>query len=262
MTRFAGRVPASVVAPMPPEALNPGLEKLIEALHTHATALERISEILPPDALYGGSVLLDTNGNAERNWHVPYKSAWVHNTALFGNLTVAAQPLANAAPGPGPGVAVVPSGSAVVLPISGRSISFYGPAGATVNFAVYTGVTQPDYADNSESEITKQVFESATPLGGGATFNGAAFDAGNNAGLAGQGWSRFRVFSNQDQVGTLAVQQSRDGVTWFTTTSVATAANTPAVLESILVLRFARLHYVNGGVAQGTFEADSCAVAV
>lgn len=78
------------------------------------------------------------------------------------------------------------------------------------------------------------------------------------------GSARFRAFASSDQAGTLAIQQSRDGVSWYTTVSQPVAAGPTAgtVLESIVALAFARAVYTNGATNQGAFELDSVLLAV
>ncbi|MDQ1426626.1 MAG: hypothetical protein QOK39_102 [Acidimicrobiaceae bacterium] len=95
--------------------------------------------------------------------------------------------------------------------------------------------------------------ETATPLLAGATVNGLSRN--------GSGFSRFRAFAASDQAGTLNIQQSRDGATWYTTTTTGVAGGSVGtVLESIIALTFMRCQYVNGATNQGTFELDSSLV--
>jgi hypothetical protein len=79
------------------------------------------------------------------------------------------------------------------------------------------------------------------------------------------GYAKFRVFASSDVAGTLSIQQSRDGSSWYTTTTpqaVPADSTSATVVESILTLPFARARYVNGAANQATFELDSVLIAV
>lgn len=95
--------------------------------------------------------------------------------------------------------------------------------------------------------------DSTTPLSAGATFNGTARNL-LNPGQSGT----FRACATADQAGTLNIQQSRDGSTWRTIATTAVAANTTATLEAPVFMQQLRVQYVNGAIAQGSFELTSC----
>jgi hypothetical protein len=101
---------------------------------------------------------------------------------------------------------------------------------------------------------TQHFDETDTVLAIGATRNGST--------RATEDYSRFRAFASADQAGTLNIQQSSDGSTWYTTDTIPVAANSPTVLETIVAMPYARVQYVNGGVVQTAFELDSMLVAI
>jgi len=91
--------------------------------------------------------------------------------------------------------------------------------------------------------------DTTTALGASASYTGSTRDA--------QYFTQFRVKAYADQAGTLYVQQSRDGSTWRTTHSQAVGAGETQQIVAELVDRYCRVHYVNGGTAQGAFELTS-----
>jgi hypothetical protein len=97
--------------------------------------------------------------------------------------------------------------------------------------------------------------ESVTPLAANGVFNGAAVDCGAAA-------TRFRGWASSDQAGTINMQESSDGVTWYTTTSqpLAAGTGTGTVVELITTLRYQRVQVVNGTTLQTTFKCASSAV--
>ena len=92
------------------------------------------------------------------------------------------------------------------------------------------------------------------PLAGNAHVEGTVFDT---VPTNGQGFDKLRAFVSADQSGTLNMQQSDDGNTWYTTQSQAIVAGTPLVVESLLVLRYARAQVQNGAIAQGALTFGS-----
>lgn len=93
--------------------------------------------------------------------------------------------------------------------------------------------------------------ESAIPLAANATVNGNPID-----GVAvGKVYTDFRAFESSDQLGTLSIQQSPDGKTWYKTLSVAGVADATqgSVLESLWTLRYIRCSYTNGATPQTSF---------
>lgn len=125
------------------------------------------------------------------------------------------------------------------------------PAGAELLLAGFLPV----------ANVTRQVQEATAVLAAAAVFNGAALDAGNNA-VAASGFSKVRVAAFADQPGTVNVQQSRDNITWRTTSSQAVLAGVAVTVEAIVVRRYVRVSYTNGATVQTVFELDTCLVAV
>ena len=89
----------------------------------------------------------------------------------------------------------------------------------------------------------------------------------NNAALAANGtrdgvnrdggeYRYFRAFAASDVAGTLEIQQSRDGATWWRTDSAAVPAGVTngVMLEAEIIMPRVRARYVNGGAAQSQFE--------
>ena len=105
-------------------------------------------------------------------------------------------------------------------------------------------------------ESDNRTAENSAVLAANGIRNGITQLSGSN--------SRFRAFAASDVAGTLNIQQSRTGTTWYTTNTVAVTAGitngTP--LESLLILPNVRAQYVNGAAPQTLFEFDSVLVAV
>ena len=99
--------------------------------------------------------------------------------------------------------------------------------------------------------------ESVTPQGASATVTGAARDVGAQAGQN-HGLCAFNAMAVSDQAGTVRIESSLTGSTWYrSTVDVAVAAGTPAILSIPVVSRFHRAVYVNGATAQGSFKLDT-----
>ncbi len=96
--------------------------------------------------------------------------------------------------------------------------------------------------------------ESTTPLAGNATKAGATL---SNSIDSENSWtySSLRVFATSDVIGTVSVQQSVDGTTWFTTVSAAVVADSTqgTIVESLITLTHVRAYYVNGAGDQASF---------
>jgi hypothetical protein len=87
-------------------------------------------------------------------------------------------------------------------------------------------------------------------LAAGDHFDGASHDTSAWA------YVRFRVLAASDQAGTVYIEQSADGTTWFrTSTEPVTAGFTQAaiVTESLITMRYVRAYYVNGATQQTEF---------
>jgi hypothetical protein len=99
--------------------------------------------------------------------------------------------------------------------------------------------------------------ESVAPQGASATVTGAARDVGARAGQN-HGLCAFNAMAVSDQAGTLRIESSLNGSTWYRATAdVAVAANTPVILSIPISSQFHRAVYVNGATAQASFKLDT-----
>lgn len=101
--------------------------------------------------------------------------------------------------------------------------------------------------------------DSTTPLGGSATFNGTTRDTTLGSGF----YTWFRASASADQNGTLNIQVSDDGATWYIVNTVQVAAGNPnatTIEAAIGTFKFARVQYVNGAAAQGSFKCTSALI--
>ena len=90
-----------------------------------------------------------------------------------------------------------------------------------------------------------------------ATVTGASRDVGAQQGQN-HGLCAFNAMAVSNQAGTLRIESSLDGTTWYrSTVDVAVAAGTPVFLSIPVVSRFHRAVYVNGATAQGSFKLDT-----
>jgi hypothetical protein len=89
--------------------------------------------------------------------------------------------------------------------------------------------------------------ESTAPLIAAATYTGGARDLGATQPYPA---SKFNVFAIADQIGTLFIDVSVDGVAWTVQASAALAVSTPLTLSAVVVDRFYRCRLVNGATAQ------------
>lgn len=92
--------------------------------------------------------------------------------------------------------------------------------------------------------------ESTTPLGDDDTFTGVTCET--------NGYEYFRTLAASDQDGTLNVQYSHDGETWFTSFSEPIAAGEATVIESTICSIYVRAQVVNGATPQTTLLFTSC----
>lgn len=102
--------------------------QLTLTLHELAGAvgdMRALLDRLTPAVLGQETVQLDSNGQAARQYRVPFSALSVDYFGT-GNLTVAAQALREGAPGPGPGVAKVGPGGFAVVNFRAYQWSLYG----------------------------------------------------------------------------------------------------------------------------------------
>lgn len=105
-----------------------------------------------------------------------------------------------------------------------------------------------------------------------STVNGQAQLLGNAGALSGltllaSRHARVRGFAASDQTGTIFIDQSLDGTTWYNVNSVAVpgSVTSPRVgveLESQVCMPFVRVRYVNGATPQTAFVLTSALVEV
>ena len=93
---------------------------------------------------------------------------------------------------------------------------------------------------------------STTPLGCGAVFNSATFDFNNTL----LGFLNAMAFSDQASAANgFMIQQSADGINWDLDSAVASVpANTGVGIKAAITVRYARVSYSNGGIAQSVFR--------
>lgn len=88
--------------------------------------------------------------------------------------------------------------------------------------------------------------DTATPLGGAATFTGATRDLGPGA----TNWTFFGCQFNADQTGTGSIENSTDAVTWLSAGSAAIAVGVVTDLNVRVRSRYYRCKEVNGATPQ------------
>lgn len=110
-----------------------------------------------------------------------------------------------------------------------------GPARRDIAFALNDPLTAAPFN-----------FPSAVVLAANAVLTGTAAEGG--------GYRRVTGRSYSDQAGSLAIQESDDGVTWDTVATVACAAGTVETFDVELYLPQVRAVYTNGTVAQTVFR--------
>jgi hypothetical protein len=99
---------------------------------------------------------------------------------------------------------------------------------------------------------TPSFTHSTTALAASGVFTGVTLNTGSQ-----NSYLMHKSLVYTDQAGTLQLQQSRDGVTWRTTQSVAVAAATATVVVDPLVCQYCRVLFTNGATAQTVLELDS-----
>lgn len=105
----------------------------------------------------------------------------------------------------------------------------------------------------ARTEITRYV-DTSTNLGSNATFTGTSRDFSTLT------RSKFIAQVIADQAGTLFLERANaSGGPWFVARSQAVVANTPVELEMFICHPFARVRYLNGSTAQGSFNLVSLA---
>ena len=204
------------------------------------------------DVMMQRAVTIGSSGMFHHDWPNPYAAIAISNLSPC-LLTVTSLAPMTQAPTTGTGVTRVRGGCQRTLASRSTEVTIYGQPGATFDITVYGRPRDPQ--NGRLTSVYTRVTESTTPLAANATFNGASVDVGGGA-------TRFRGFASSDQAGTINMQQSPDGLAWYTTESQPlTAGSTVAtVVESITCLRYCRVQVVNGATAQTAFLCASVPV--
>ncbi|WP_138752763.1 hypothetical protein [Paenibacillus sinopodophylli] len=92
---------------------------------------------------------------------------------------------------------------------------------------------------------------STTPLGSNATYEGPVFKS--------EMYNQIRGLVSANQSGTISLQESFDGVTWYQSNTAAVTGGTPAAFRFYCHAYYARIVYVNGATAQGSFDLQAYA---
>jgi len=105
--------------------------------------------------------------------------------------------------------------------------------------------------------MTQVYTETTTPLTGNAVFTGPGRDSGAGAGALARD-SKFNAYAFANVAGTLKIEASNDGTTWYRAIADQAVGAGAAVIASIPVI--ARLHravFTNGAGAQATFVLNT-----
>ena len=146
------------------------------------------------------------------------------------------------------------------VPFSTRyyRLRFINGATAQTNFRISSYITYNGGAlSNPYSFPTNlQYALSTTNLAISATFTSATLDFGDTMNVY-QSINAI-VFADQASAANgLQIQVSRDGTNWRVAAQVAVVASTYTTLNASLFLRYARIVYINGTVAQTSFALDA-----
>jgi len=227
---------------------------LLDQIATSLGGLESLEKASAAgDVLATVAVVIPAAGFWHHQWAYNFQAVSVANFSPSLLTVHAANPMSQA-PTVGSGVTRVRGGMLRTFAARNNTLTVYGAPGATFDVTVYARPRVPA-SSRAGSGVFTRIVESQVPLGAGGTFNGAALDCG-------AGSTRFRGFGASDQAGTINMQQSPDGVNWFTTTSEPLTAGFTggAVVESLTALRYVRVQVVNGGTPQTQFVCASSAV--
>jgi|SRR5882724_2982317 len=131
---------------------------------------------LAPGVIGTETLVLDSNGQAVKQFRIPFRSLGVD---YFGatTLTVAAAPLASGAPGPGPGIGKIGPGGFAVLNMRAYVASFYGLPGEVLTFTAYAKPQPPNGVVNGPAGVL--VTGAGAPMA--ASLNGYGTVAANVA---------------------------------------------------------------------------------
>jgi hypothetical protein len=145
------------------------------------------------------------------------------------------------------------------VPISTRyyRLRFVNGATAQTNFRLSSFLTYNGggLAGQMAYPSNLQIPLSTTNLAISGVFTGATLDFGDTMSI----YQSLNAVVFADQVSAtngFQIQVSRDGTTWRVAVQVTVAASTYTTLNAGLFLRYARVVYTNGGVAQTSFALD------
>ena len=120
-----------------------------------------------------------------------------------------------------------------------------GSLSANGNLKVDISEADADISIEKHEIYRVQKFYSDTPLGSYGTLDSPTLNFISYTNI--QGW----VYT--DQSGTLDIQVSYDGTTWYTLESYSVSANTALKIDTSVVNKMYRIHYSNGSATQGVF---------
>ena len=146
------------------------------------------------------------------------------------------------------------------VPFSTRyyRLRFINGATAQTNFRISSYITYNGGGLSGQMAFPSnlQIPLSTTNLAISATFTSATLDFGDTMNVY-QSINAI-VFADQASAANgLQIQVSRDGTTWRVAAQVAVVASTYTTLNAPLFLRYARIVYINGVVAQTSFALDA-----
>ena len=99
--------------------------------------------------------------------------------------------------------------------------------------------------------------ESTTPLGISATFTGAARSVGTTQ-YKGHFYAAFNAQVTADQAGTVRIEISNNGTTWYRASAdTALSAGGVVILSVPVTAQFYRVVVVNGAAAQTSFFCNT-----
>lgn len=219
------------------------------------------STMLAAGATYSSSVMaaFSATYNQMNNSHLRISVAHAAGTTGFGTLFIETYDTTSTTT-PTSGQRVTYS---VPVPSDGAVHTFLFPVPTKyfrVSFKNNGAVTQTVFnlsiaylhgGNHQDIETNIPLLLSTTALAISAAFTSTAIDLANS-----REYTRLSVLGFADQAGAMKVEQSWDEATWTKThENASVAANTPALLENCkLYMRYVRVVFTNGAVAQTTFR--------
>lgn len=147
--------------------------------------------------------------------------------------------------------AEITSGRGAAAAGQGVPVSVAGPVTVTSS-----GSTTP----TSCAPWTANYSENTAAIAAGATFTGTARDLGTSSGAAAVLRAYLSAYSFLDQPSEVYLEQSWDNTNWFVVKSqTGVAASTPVLLESPLVMRYARVRVKNTSASSSTATTGTMA---